>query len=217
MNKKKAIICLLILLFFISTRYLSYTGFTNTYTQIPVGIAVVLLFLYALSNFSYFMNKKSIYPSSVFIYAFVFIPIFTWITCLVAHKQSIIDSIFAYIPHYLILAYFLMAKAKLGSKDIINIIILFAVIRTILIFIEQFTYPFAPFAHRMDSYDEYGHFVAVEQRSGFYRFMIGDAYFTVLFSGIYSFIRLIKHISLRYIVLLNSNHSHHHESELITH
>lgn len=197
-NKYYYIIAFLLLL---STKFMSYRDFRGPIATAMNLLLVLYMIFFLVVNLSFFFKSSKYYPSFPFVIAFSLLPVLTWFSCLVEHQQSLFNSFMAFVPHYFILSYFLMVKGKIRFENIVNLILAFAMIRTCLTLIEQITYPDVLFAFRMDMYDDYGRFNEVEVRSGFRRFLIGDAYFLVLFSGFYSFVKLSSEITVKFLAI----------------
>ena len=201
MKKDRLIVYILFFLFLLSTRLLTYQEINLYIYKCLLYLSVFFLFVFVFSKNSCAVQMMKIYPSYRYVYIFIFLPAFTCVSCLFAHSQAILYSIQSFIPHYLILTYFVLIYYKIKPVYIVKIILIFSILRTGLTLIEQFTYPYNPFAFRADYFDEYGNFRELEQRSGFYRFLIGDAYFLPLFSCFFSFVQLIKKIDYRYLLI----------------
>lgn len=201
MQDRKKIVYVLGFIFLVSTMFMSYKGISvvaNTSLILCIEFGIVFFLLRHRNRF-YLLSHY--YPSFNFIVLFSLLPVFTWISCYLAHGQEIYYSFGAFVPHYLLLTYFIMTYYNVRAQSIINIIIFFALLRTGITFIEQFTYPNVPFSFRTERYNIYGNLIEMEQRNGFYRFLIADAYAVVLFTVFYAFVQITKHLSIKYLLL----------------
>ena len=200
MQNQKKIIYILGFIFLVSTMFMSYNGISvvaNTSIILCIEFCIVFFLLRYRKRLPMLSHY---YPSFNFIVLFSLLPILTWVSCYLAHGQEFYYSFGAFVPHYLILTYFIMTYYNVCPQSIVNIIIFFALLRTGLTFIEQFTYPNAPFSFRTERYNIYGNLIELEQRNGFYRFLIADAYAVVLFTVFYAFTKLMKHLSIKFLL-----------------
>lgn len=184
---------------FIFLHYLHYFDYINyDYTlggNICKIIGLFLLLFYLRYNFN--VNQC---PSKKYILGFIFLPMLSFISCYIEHGQSIIESMRAYIPLFVFFIYFYLHKNKLPAKYIIIILTIFAVARTSILIIEQFTYPNYLFAFRPEVYDDYGNLKQIEIRSGIYRYYISDTYLSQ-FLIFYYFQKITEHFNSKEFLL----------------
>ena len=93
-----------------------------------------------------------------------------------------------------------MHKEEISVKTLINILTIFAIVRTSILIVEQFTYPNYLFAFRPETYDENGILKPIEVRSGIYRYYISDTYLSQ-FLIFYYFQKLTEQCKLKYLFL----------------
>lgn len=151
----------------------------------------------------FFFNKYTVKecPSKYYVMGFLFVPMLSFIPCYFEHGQSFIESFRAYLSLFVLFLYFYLHKKHFTAKTIINILTLFAVVRTIILIVQQFTYPNYLFAFRPEGYDEMGVFHEIEIRSGIYRYYISDSYLSQ-FLIFYYFQKLTEKYSIKKILLL---------------
>ena len=198
--KYNSAILFILLLVLACTRFMSCTFISVKLSLIILYLSVTFLWLFFFKLLFISNKKKKYYPSALYVFLLSILPIFSWINCLVFHNQSFIHSLMAFIPHWVFIVYFYLVYRKVNPDSIIRIVLVFAFIRTTLTFIEQITYPIAPFALRMDGFDETGVYRELEQRNGFYRFLIADAYNIVLFSCIYTFCKYLQYFNYKFLL-----------------
>lgn len=193
MNTKKLHYIIVVLIFLWSLKLFSYRSFDPVFSGRLTKIVPIAMSIFVLYKFRTIKKNSKEYISFPYVVLFFLYPLVTFIPCSIYHGQSFSQSLQALLPHWYISIYFLLIIFKFPVEKIIRCIIIFAIIRTGLTFFEQFTYPNVPFAFRMDGFnEELNKFVGVEVRSGFYRYLISDAYFLPLFSAIYSFVQFIQ-------------------------
>ena len=139
-------------------------------------------------------------PSKKYVIGFVFIPMLSFIPCFFEHGQSLVESFRVYLPCMILFLYFYMHKEEISVKTLINILTIFAIVRTSILIVEQFTYPNYLFAFRPETYDENGILKPIEVRSGIYRYYISDTYLSQ-FLIFYYFQKLTEQCKLKYLFL----------------
>lgn len=164
-------------------------------------VFVALLLIYLFLNWGKIYHKRYCYKSFPFVLYFLLAPIITHISCFLSHGQSIIASISVATESMVLAIYFYCILKGTNKDSIITFILLLAVARTLITLIEQFTYPHILFSFAQDFFDDYGSFHEVEERSGFRRFNIADAYYLVVFLGFYSFNKIIKRFQMKYALV----------------
>lgn len=178
--------------------FFSYININSTYLGYLIYLAT--FFLWTLTLFSIKPNHRVKEKSYNYVLLFALWPFLTAISSLVCNEQSFQASLIATLPHWALLSYFFCLKSRISTTTIIKIIIIFALIRTGLTVVQQFTYPSVLFSMRT-GIKEQG-FVQDEIRSGIHRFLISDAYYLPLFSGFYAYSKIISSkIKLKYILL----------------
>jgi hypothetical protein len=164
---------------FVAFIYLHYLNYFNYVDYNPsLGGAALCRILGALMLFCYFIYKYpiSVCPSKKYVAGFIFLPMLSFIPCYLERGQSFFASLWAYFPFMILFIYFFLHKETVPIKFVINILTIYAVARTSLLIIEQFTYPHYWFSFRREYYDAYGNLRPIEIRSGIYRFYIFDTY-----------------------------------------
>lgn len=108
------------------------------------------------------------------------LPLFSILSCHYLHGQSYISSFIIYRMHLGWLLYFVLIGKCVSEKQLIYVIVFIAIVYTIIVMIEQLTYPFAPFGDRTigTSYSEL--MGGVERRFGFWRFSVGGYRYAIL-------------------------------------
>lgn len=193
---------LCITLFFLaSLSFFSFQGLAGTKFLIVYKLAVLLLVVYLFFHYKQIARAGKEMPSYKYVLALFLLPFLTHISCYIENGQSIFTSINAFSLRMILCIFFLLIYKKIPSQFLINLLVICALIRTGLTLIEQFTYPNVPFAFRMDGYDDEGVYKEVEIRSGFYRFLISDAYFLPMICGFYSFGKIFQKYSTKYILI----------------
>jgi hypothetical protein len=198
-TKNKIAFLFFVLVFLHSLQYFSYINYDKTWGGRLFKILIIMILSLLFHKKA---NIRKDYPSAKYVKLFIFLPILSFLTCYFDRGQSFFESFDAYFPFLVICIYFYLHAFQIKTQDIINVIIIFALIRTGLTLIQQFTYPNYLFAFRKDRYDGYGVFHALEQRSGFYRYLIADAYFLVIFSIFYAFDKFISTSKKKYLLIL---------------
>lgn len=200
MRNKGLLIVLFV--FLVTLNFFSYRDLNITFMGQMIQLLSCSMFIYALTHFSQIRKTSNQYSSLNYVICFCLYPLLTSIVCYIYHEQSFMLSFQTLLAHWFLLIYFFLVINKISSKSIVNLIIVFAIIRTGLTLIEQFTYPNVPFAFRMSGFDDnFGKYMDVEIRSGFYRYLISDAYFLPLFAVFYSFMQLVKEISWKFLLI----------------
>lgn len=187
-------------LFLWMLQFFSYVNLDLTSYGRFTRIICLFVFLFIFAHIYAVKKLLPMYPSGKFVALFIILPFATAISCYIEHGQSIFTSINAMFPHLILCIYFYFILKNSQTDKLINIIIIYAIIRTIITGIEQITYPNVLFAFRMDTYDENG-FHPLEIRSGFYRFLISDAYYLPVFSGFYSFSKLLERFNKKHLII----------------
>lgn len=188
-------------LFLHSISYMSYTGVNPTlYGQLSKIILFILLLVYIL-NMNTIRSEVTLFKSFRYVVLFLILPLLCSISCYLEYGQSILTSINVSFGKFFLLVYFFLIYKKVNTDTIIRIIVFFAFIRTGLTLIEQLTYPNVLFASRMDGYNSEGVWRELEVRSGFYRFLIADAFYLPLFAAFVYFNKLMEKFSYTHLLI----------------
>lgn len=172
-----------------SLQYFNYVNLNPTvHGRLSFVLAILTILLCLFSK-----GPKTI-PGRYWMYGILFVPVLSFLPCWLENGQSPVDSTRAYLPAFVALSYFLLHKAKVKEKDIVNLVTALAVIRTLITIVQQFTFPDYLFCYRPEGLDAGGFFKGIEIRSGLYRFAIEDTYLS-MFLAFYYFRRLIKQVS----------------------
>ena len=158
-----------------------------------------IFYFYILSffiNIDFRHNLKQ-YASRYYVMLFLILPLFTALSCQLTHGQSAIDSINNTWVHFILIVYFFLIKKEIKIDFVINVLTACMFVKLGLTIVEQFTYPYTPFAMRYEGYNEFlGEFKEQDTRSGIYRFLIADAYYLYLIVGFKSFDDLMRRVTL---------------------
>ena len=192
---------LLIVLGFIylnSLHYFDYVNYDPTYGGWVTKTIVICLFM-----FIFIKKVKVKQPNETWKYAlgFVTLPMLSFISCYFEHEQSILSSIWAYFPLFILpFTFLILYKYNVSTEDVVKLLTIFAVVRTGILLIEQFTYPQYLFAFRPEIELENGYIQPIEIRSGIYRFYISDTYLS-MFLIFYWGAKMIDKFKLNYFLL----------------
>lgn len=138
--------------------------------------------------------------SSNYVLAFLFVPMLSIIPCSLERGQPVFDSLHAFLFYTVIFIYFYLFKYGFKAEPIIRFILFIAIIRILIIVIQQFTYPHYLFVGL-------GRIVIgelsneVEIRSGIYRYLLSDTFLTMILI-FYSWQKLLENITYKRIILL---------------
>lgn len=182
-------------IYLISTQLFTYTGYSKLHLGWFFVICCGSLYFILLYNAIYIKRKceRTNFSSYHFVSLFVILPLFTTVSCYIAHGQSIPLSIWVMWYHFTVSIYFYFVYIGFSKKQILDFLTILMLVKLGLTVIEQFTYPYVPFTARLvDGFTSEGKFQEVEVRSGIYRYTIADAYYLYLIIGFYSFTQLIK-------------------------
>lgn len=173
--------------------YVNYNPTVGGWINKVIGIFCLILFLI------YKYPKKEC-PSKSYVAGFIFIPMLSFIPCYFEHGQGFATSFRAYLPLFVLFLYYYFHKNHFKASTLINLITVFAVLRTIILITQQFTYPNYLFAFRPEGYDEMGLYHEIEVRSGIYRYYISDSYLSQ-FLIFYYFQKLTEKFTLKKLIL----------------
>lgn len=187
-----------IIIGFIFLQYLHYFDYVK-YDVVLGGNICKIMAIFVMLVFIFGKYTINVCPSKKYVIGFVFIPMLSFIPCFFEHGQSFMESFRVYLPYMILFLYFYMHKEKISVKTLINILTIYAVVRTSIVIVEQFTYPNYLFAFRPETYDENGILKPIEVRSGIYRYYISDTYFSQ-FLIFYYFQKMTEKYRLRYLV-----------------
>lgn len=187
-----------IIIGFIFLQYLHYFDYVK-YDVVLGGSICKIMAIFVMLVFIFCKYSINVCPSKKYVIGFVFIPMLSFIPCFFEHGQSFVESFRVYLPYMILFLYFYMHKEKISVKTLINILTIYAVVRTSIVIVEQFTYPNYLFAFRPETYDENGILKPIEVRSGIYRYYISDTYFSQ-FLIFYYFQKITEKYRLKYLV-----------------
>ncbi len=187
-----------IIIGFIFLQYLHYFDYVK-YDVVLGGNICKIMAIFVMLVFIFGKYTINVCPSKKYVIGFVFIPMLSFIPCFFEHGQSFMESFRVYLPYMILFLYFYMHKEKISVKTLINILTIYAVVRTSIVIVEQFTYPNYLFAFRPETYDENGILKPIEVRSGIYRYYISDTYLSQ-FLIFYYFQKMTEKYRLRYLV-----------------
>lgn len=173
-----------------SLMYFDYIGINPTYYGWISNILSLALIA------SLFVIKGPLRtPSSPWLLLFLMVPMLSFLPCWIENGQSPLVSARAYLSSFLPLVFFILLRSGAKEKDLVKMLTLFAVVRTLINIIQQFTYPDYLFTFRPEGLDATGYFKGIEVRSGIYRYCIEDTFLS-MFLVFYYFGRLLKRIDL---------------------
>lgn len=195
MRQNKALL-FVFLVYLHSIRYfdwLKYNEKIGALISFLLGLLILLFFIF---------NKSQIrsLPYKHIILGFAFIPFLSILSCWLENGQTINESLYVYIPFFFILVYTILSKYRIQEYEIVKYLTLFAVVRTGILIVEQFTYPHYWFAYRPEGYAPDGHFYGIEIRSGIMRFYIMDTYMS-MFLVFYYFQKLFEKFKWTFLFL----------------
>lgn len=197
MNSNRICIIFVAFVFLQFLHYFDYIYYDHTVGRnICVILGLYMLFVYG----TYKYNNK-ICLSKKYVAGFVFIPMLSFIPCYLEHGQNFVRSASVYAPLTILFLYFYIHKNKITVNSIIQILTIFAIIRTTIVIIEQFTYPYYLFAIKPEGHDLNGYFREIEVRSGIYRFYISDTYLSQ-FLIFYYFQKVTEKFDIKHFCLL---------------
>lgn len=192
---KKIILVFVAFVFLHSLMYFDYIGLDPTlYGWVSNGLVLILA---ALCIFSIGPKKM---PASYWMLGLLAVPMLSFIPCWLENGQSPLTSLRAYMSLWLPLLYFLLHKSKVTEKELVLIITIFAVVRTLITIIQQFTYPDYLFTFRPEGLDSAGYFKGIERRSGIYRFCIEDTFLS-MFLVFYYFWKMTRRFRVQDFIL----------------
>ena len=155
--------------------YFDFTLYNPTLGGQIIKLICIILILYL---FTHRINTKYAY-SKTWVAGFLWVPMLSFISCWFEHGQNPIQSFWAYIPLFILLLYFVFHAKKIETDKIINLLTLFAVVRTAILLVQQFTYPNYYFAFRPEVEMDNGLIREIEMRSGILRYYISDTYLSM--------------------------------------
>lgn len=176
--------------------YFDFTLYNPTiggWIQKMICIAIIAYLIFHNINTKYAFSKT-------YLSGFLWIPMLSFIPCWLEHGQTIIQSFWAYFPMFILLLYFIFHDRRIRENDIIRLLTIFAVTRTLILLIEQFTYPHYYFAFRPEIEMENGYLRPIEIRSGILRFYISDTYLS-MFLMFYWGQRIFEKFNWRHFLL----------------
>lgn len=197
-KKSNRIILGTVLFFFLcSVLFFNFLGFERRYVDILTKICAVCLFFYIVI----FPWKKNRMHFHYLVLGMVLVPMLSFIPCYFENGQMFLSSFSAYSFFFLIFVYFLCHEGTITEKDLVKWITILAVLRTLILIIQQFTYPNYWFSFRPEGYiSQTGTFRTMEVRSGIYRFYIEDTFLS-MFLVFYYADKLTHSFKTTYILL----------------
>lgn len=184
------------LIYLHSLHYFDYVNYDST----AGGWISNLIGIFCLTLFLIYNYPKRECPSKFYVAGFILVPILSFIPCYLEHGQGFITSFRAYLPLFVLFLYYYFHRNHFKADTLINIITVFAVVRTIILITQQFTYPNYLFAMRPEGYNEMGVYREIEVRSGIYRYYISDSYLSQ-FLIFYYFQKLTEKYTLKKLLL----------------
>lgn len=194
-NYKKAVLVFVAFVFLHSLMYFDYVNLDPTiYGWVSNGLVLILA---PLCFFSIGPKKM---PASPWLLGLLAVPMLSFLPCWLENGQSVFTSARAYMALWLPLLYYLLHKSKISEKELVIMITVFAVVRTVITIVQQFTYPEYLFTFRPEGLDASGLFKGIERRSGIYRFCIEDTFLS-MFLVFYYFWKMTRHYRLTDLLL----------------
>lgn len=185
---------------FVFLHSLNYFDFIGLNVKIYGYLTYLLDLLLIIAVVLFYRRDHYSYTSFLAI-SLISVPLLSFIPCLIENGQSPIESLKAYSPYFLFLVYFILHAAKINENELVLALTVFAVVRILILVIQQFTYPDYMFSFRPEGFDDnLGRYVQMERRSGLYRFYIEDTYLS-MFLVFYYFEKIIKHYSPKFLIL----------------
>lgn len=168
-----------------------------------INIEILFLLYYIFVNRDEVKHIATETLSGIYVLSFSLLLFVSVIPCYIYHGQSLYDSIKAIWPFTFILFYFVFYKNNIAEEKLIKLLITIALIKFVILFVQQFTYPDFWFsAYSEGDIDNYGKSYKVEVRSGIYRYLLGIMYI-FYFVGFYLTSKLFNSSNkAKYIVLL---------------
>ena len=185
---------------FVFLHSLNYFDFIGLNVKIYGYLTYLLDLLLIIAVVLFYRRDYYSYTSFLAI-SLLSVPLLSFIPCLIENGQSPIESLKAFSSYFLFLVYFILHEAKIKENELVLALTVFAVVRILILVIQQFTYPDYMFSFRPEGFDDnLGRYVQMERRSGLYRFYIEDTYLS-MFLVFYYFEKIIKHYSPKFLIL----------------
>ena len=190
LRRYRLLVLLLIAFVFLhSLSYFDYTGVNPTYAGwISNGLSIALFLLCILSKSPRRM------PAQFWFLGLLAVPMLSFLPGWLENGQSPLVSFRAYMNVGLALVYFLLHKAQVKEREVVTVLTVYAVIRTMIVIVQQFTYPEYLFTSRPEGMDIMGVYKDIEVRSGLYRYQIEDTLLS-MFLVFYYFWRMTRRFS----------------------
>lgn len=164
-----AALALVSFVFLHSLSYFDYVNINPTLSGWTSNGLVLLLVLLCLIS-----KSPRRMPAQYWFLGLLAVPMLSFVPCWLENGQSPVVSLRAYMNVGMALVYFFLHKSAIRERELVNVLTAFAVIRTLITIIQQFTYPDYAFTSRPEGLDFLGNFKDIEVRSGIYRFAIED-------------------------------------------
>lgn len=187
---RKIVLVFTAFVFLHSLMYFDYININPTYYGWVSNGLVLLLGAVCIISVS---PRKM--PASYWLLGLLAVPMLSFLPCWLENGQSPISSLRTYLACWLPLLYFLLHKSKISERELVLVITVFAVTRTLITIVQQFTYPDYLFTFRPEGLDASGMFKGIERRSGIYRFCIEDTFLS-MFLVFYYFWRMTKRFKI---------------------
>ncbi len=187
---RKIVLVFTAFVFLHSLMYFDYININPTYYGWVSNGLVLLLGAVCIVSVS---PRKM--PASYWLLGLLAVPMLSFLPCWLENGQSPISSLRTYLACWLPLLYFLLHKSKISERELVLVITVFAVTRTLITIVQQFTYPDYLFTFRPEGLDASGMFKGIERRSGIYRFCIEDTFLS-MFLVFYYFWRMTKRFKI---------------------
>lgn len=191
--------CWIILIGWIYLHTLHYFDFTLYDPTLGGQIDKLICIILILYLITHQIHTKYAYSKN-WVAGFLWVPMLSFISCWLEHGQDPIQSFWAYFPLFVLLLYFVFHVKKIESDKIINLLTLFAVVRTTILLIQQFTYPNYYFAFRPEVVMDNGLVREIEIRSGILRYYISDTYLS-MFLVFYWGQKIFENFKWKYFLL----------------
>lgn len=169
--------CLVVamIVFIHSLRYFDYVELNPT----PYGWASNIMSLLLIAFYSVYGRKARGAVASKYLLGLLFVPMLSFLPCMLENGQGPVDSLRAYLYTFLVLIYYVLHAAKVKEKPLVQAITAIALVRIAILLIQQFTYPYYWFSFRPEGVNSEGYMETIEVRSGIYRFYIEDTYLSM--------------------------------------
>jgi len=184
-------------------RYYNYIDLDPTISGRINKIIILLVIILILINRNYFLSNsfKRNAISRKYVLWFGIFPLISSIPCFFLRGQSFTDSFNVVYVYLIIFLYFVLHKYDVNTGFLIKLFLALAIIRVLIMLIQQFTYPFYIFGGVKEGDDSlYGVEYAVQVRSGMYRFWLNSSFLQVI-AGLYSINKFLRSNKIIYLFI----------------